>query len=109
MREHWALALDLSCTCMLVPVCRKLLGGDKRAQASTRGLSLVFFSLATMLAFISLGSLGFLSSSLPNLLFSRLLNGLRAAAILAMLALSFMYLASGNACLRAIVLCGLEN
>ena len=45
--------------------------------------------------------------SMPTMLFSRFPTCLPAAAMLAMLSLSCGHLASGHACLRAILLCGL--
>ena len=48
--------------------------------------------------------------SMQNMLFSRFPTCLRAAAMLAMLALSCRHLATGHACLLAIVmLCGLSG
>ena len=47
--------------------------------------------------------------SMPKMLFSRFPTCLRAAAMLAMLSLSCRHLASGHACVRAILLCGLGD
>ena len=115
-------ALDLACRCMPRRVLVGLSAGHrlsqgigKRAQAPTRDHSQALFSRVIMLVFISLhillAALAGLCAllSMPNMLFSRFPTCLRAAAMLAMLSLSCWHLASGHACLRAILLCDLGD